>query len=200
MGFKIYTKTGDAGETALYGGQRVGKDDLRIEAYGTVDELNSHIGLLLARLHDDDALGEALAKRRETETVDWRGDLEDVQRTLFTIGSQLATPSGKTVPVRPIGPAETERLERAIDRLDADLPSLTSFILPAGGASACEAHVCRTVTRRAERCVVRVTRAGEPVDPAIIVYLNRLSDYFFTLARAVTAARGEHDTAWVAGD
>ena len=199
MAFKIYTKAGDNGSTGLYGGERVPKDHVRIDAYGTVDELNSHIGLLRGLLQRD-LLSQDEQSRERTLTDDSRSLLRpellaQIQSSLFTLGSQLATPSGKTTPVKPVGVTEIAALEAAIDAMDEQLPQLTTFILPGGGISASQSHVCRTVTRRAERCVVALDHL-EPVDPIIIMYLNRLSDYFFTLSRAITLAGGESDTAW----
>lgn len=187
MGFKIYTKTGDAGETGLYGGERVPKDHVRIDAYGTVDELNSQIGLLRAHLK---------AATLATATLD-EIILERIQSALFTCGSQLATPANKELSLKPVTPTAVEELEKAIDRLDEELPQLTSFILPAGTLAAAQCHVCRTVARRAERCVVALNHL-ETVDPVLIHYLNRLSDYFFTLARAIAHWQGESDTPWIA--
>ena len=194
MSFRIYTKTGDSGQTGLYGGERVPKDHIRIESYGTVDELNSQIGLLRAFLNHDGAEG-SLSGQAAEATHGHDPLLGQIQASLFTIGSQLATPFGKTPPVQPISTADTALLENAIDQLDTQLPDLTSFILPAGQRATCQAHVCRTVARRAERCVVHLDHE-EPVDPEIVVYLNRLSDYFFTLARAITHEAGERDTPW----
>ena len=181
MGFKIYTRTGDAGETGLYGGKRLSKDHIRIEAYGTVDELNSHIGLLVAHV------GDSLPPVRR--------QLTQVQRELFTIGSQLATPPEAKLSVTPIDDAAIERLEQAIDALDTDLPDLTSFILPGGSVPVAQCHVCRTVTRRAERQVVSLHHVS-PVDERVIRYLNRLSDYFFTASRALAVADGVEDVKW----
>ena len=186
MSFKIYTKTGDAGETGLYGGQRVPKDHIRIDAYGTVDELNSHLGLLRAHI------GECKSEELAALCAEL---LASVQSQLFTVGSQLATPDQTKLSVEPIGDGEVSRLEAAIDALEEPLPALTSFILPAGPAVVAQCHVCRTVTRRAERCVVTLSRVAE-VDPKVIQYLNRLSDYFFTLSRALTHALGAKDVPW----
>ncbi len=198
MGFKIYTKTGDTGETGLFGGTRVPKDHLRIEAYGTVDELNSLIGVLQAAISEDAGLMQAQLSRSEEEDFEWHALLRSIQGKLFTMGSQLATPFGKTLPVSPLSADDAAALETAIDDMDARLPALTAFILPGGAMSVSQAHVCRTVARRAERCVVRLSHE-ELIDGNIVVYLNRLSDYFFTLARALTYARGDRDTTWTAG-
>lgn len=200
MAFKIYTRTGDAGETALYGGKRVAKDIDRIEAYGTVDELNAHLGLLLSFLDDARALPDT-AIRLGTSL---RATLTKVQSQLFTVGAQLATPppeegaSAKTTTVVPIGDADIELLEQRIDALEAGLPDLTSFVLPAGPVPATQAHVARTIARRAERRVVTLAH-GAPVDEAVGRYLNRLSDYLFVAARAIVYAYGAADKPWVPG-
>ncbi len=196
MSFKIYTKTGDAGETGLYGGQRVPKDHVRIEAYGTVDELNSHLGLLAAYV------GAEVPERSRGLHEEAAQLLLSIQSKLFTIGSQLATPppkesaSAKTLHIVPVGEVEVAELERAIDRLDKDLSPLSNFILPVGSPAVAQAHVCRTVARRAERCVVALDRV-EPVAPQLIVYLNRLSDYLFTLSRGLATSTGQAELPWV---
>lgn len=197
MAFKIYTKTGDTGETGLYGGERIAKDHPRLDAYGTVDELNSHIGLLLAFIQDDGALIAAQVIESPSEAHNWRGQLGQIQSSLFTLGSQLATPFGKTLSVLPIGEEEISFLEDWIDEMDAELPALTSFILPTGAAAVAQAHVCRTVARRAERAVVALHHEEE-VAKEIMIYLNRLSDYFFTVARSLAHLRGEKDQPWIA--
>ena len=198
MAFKIYTKTGDAGETGLYGGERVAKDIARIEAYGTVDELNAHLGLLLSMLDESDRRpAEALQLASKMRTT-----LTKVQSQLFTVGSQLASPpeaggeAGPSSPVIPIGDAEVEALEQRIDALEEDLPDLTSFVLPGGPAPAAQAQVARTVARRAERRVVTLAHEA-PVAEPIGRYLNRLSDYLFVAARALVYAYGAVDKPWV---
>ncbi|MFK8054988.1 MAG: cob(I)yrinic acid a,c-diamide adenosyltransferase [Saprospiraceae bacterium] len=188
MSFKIYTKTGDGGETGLYGGKRVPKDHIRIDAYGTVDELNSHVGLLIAQI---DASGSSVLAKAEHDLA----LLKAAQSTLFTIGSQLATPPEKELTIKPVAEANVKVLEDAIDRLDVDLPGLTSFVLPGGSVVVGQCHVCRTVTRRAERCVVALHHEA-PVDAILIHYLNRLSDYFFALSRALGNWDGIADIAW----
>ena len=188
MSFKIYTKTGDGGETALYGGKRVPKDHVRINAYGTVDELNSHVGLLIAQI-------EVGSKDVLTKVDQELGLLKAAQSTLFTIGSQLATPPEKTLSIKPVGEEKVKVLEDAIDRMDVDLPALTSFVLPGGSVAVGQCHVCRTVARRAERCVVALAHES-PVDATLIKYLNRLSDYFFTLSRALGHWAGLQDLPW----
>jgi cob(I)alamin adenosyltransferase len=177
---RIYTKQGDAGETGLYtptGARRVGKDDPRVEAYGGVDELNSWIGLLAARLPEH------------------RATLTAVQQVLFHVGYDLSTPTDP--PPAKVTAADTGALEAEIDRLTAGLAPLRAFVLPGGSESAAFAHIARTVCRRAERAVVRLSRHA-PLNPEDLRYLNRLSDYLFTLARAVVAAEGgeEATVAW----
>jgi cob(I)alamin adenosyltransferase len=164
---KIYTRTGDSGDTSLFGGQRVPKDALRIEAYGTVDELNSVIGIVRAD--------------NVEPTLD--ATLEGVQDELFVLGADLATPrSFEKRRVRRITHAEADRLEQEIDRFETDLRPLKSFILPGGSPVAARMHFARTVCRRAERIVVRLSR-NEDIGDDITKYLNRLSDLLFVLAR-----------------
>lgn len=164
---KIYTKTGDKGDTSLFGGQRVPKDALRIEAYGTVDELNSVIGIVRADNSDQE--------------ID--GILEQVQNELFELGADLATP--RSVEKRQINRIEmkdVQVLEKILDGLQEHLKSLRSFILPGGSPVAARVHFARTVCRRAERAVVRLSR-NEDIGEEVITYLNRLSDLLFVLAR-----------------
>ena len=182
---KIYTKTGDAGETGLFGGGRVRKDAARVQAYGEVDETNAAIGLAAAL---DPADFEAAA-------------LQTIQRDLFSIGAELATPAPEKVEKvlarsgAPIGAAEVGALEELIDSHEAQLTPLKNFILPGGTAKAAALHVARTTCRRAERAVVALA-ATERINPSIIHYLNRLSDLLFVLARAVNARAGRPDIAW----
>jgi cob(I)alamin adenosyltransferase len=180
---RIYTKTGDGGETGLFGGGRVPKHDIRVMAYGDVDELNS-------------ALGAAMA----APPAEFEHDLlEGVQRDLFAIGGQLAAPDParveRTLAKARIDGERVTLLERAIDRADAELAPLTAFILPGGTPKAAAFHVARTVCRRAERSVVALHRA-EPVPPVILAYLNRLSDLLFTLARLANHRAGAPDRTW----
>jgi cob(I)alamin adenosyltransferase len=180
---KIYTRTGDDGGTALFGGGRVPKSDIRVEAYGSVDELNSLLGWLITQLPAGDAMA----------------GLRGVQEDLFVIGAQLATPTetrGKRPSVPQLREGRTLELESWIDLLDADLEPLRTFILPGGSAAGAAIHVARTVCRRAERRVVALDRV-DPVDPAIVRYLNRLSDLLFTLARHVNHERGVAEHPWV---
>lgn len=176
---KIYTKTGDAGETGLFGGTRVPKDDLRVVAYGDLDELNAAIGFAAAL--EPDASAAAL--------------LQTIQRDLFTIGAELATPEPAKLRTKAVGPAEVGVLEAAIDAAQAPLPPLKNFILPGGTPKAAAFHAARTVCRRAERAVVTLAR-DQQINAAIIHYLNRLSDLLFVLARAANAAAGRHDVTW----
>ena len=182
---KIYTKTGDAGETGLFGGKRVPKDDARVRAYGEVDEANAAIGLA------------ASLEPTAFETA----VLQTIQRDLFTIGAELATPDPAKLgnalarTGAAIGSAEVGALEDVIDTHEAKLQPLKNFILPGGTPKAAAFHVARTVCRRAERAVVALARA-QPVNPAILHYLNRLSDLLFVLARAVNAQAGQADVTW----
>lgn len=165
---KIYTKTGDKGTSGLIGGTRVAKSDPRLEAYGTVDELNTQVGLLRALLNDGEN----------------RQFLAKIQNLLFTVGSNLATDLTKTN-VKTASVMKDEyitAIEQEIDRLVQKLPPLSQFILPGGSQKAAQSHVCRTVARRAERRIVQLTEI-HTVDSLVIIYVNRLSDYFFTLAR-----------------
>lgn len=180
---KIYTKTGDKGETSLYKGGRVPKDAPRLEAYGTLDELNSVLGLALASLG-----AESWAEAFATE-------LRRVQRDLFSLGAQLAT-RGTEPPAWHVVEADITALEQAIDRMDAELPPLTSFILPGGHPAGAALHLARTVCRRGERLVVHVSHE-EALDPLIGQYLNRLSDYLFVAARWANARLGTPEPALV---
>jgi cob(I)alamin adenosyltransferase len=175
---KIYTKTGDAGETGLWGGLRVPKDALRVHAYGTVDECNAAIGL--ARLHTAGSELDAL--------------LAELQNQLFVVGADLATP-GAAATIPRVTEAEVLMLEHAIDALEAELEPLRQFILPGGSPAAAHLHIARTVARRAERWFVSLARE-EPANPQVGVYLNRLSDLLFVAARAANARAGTPDTPW----
>ena len=165
----IYTKTGDKGKTSLVGGKRVDKTHIRLDAYGTVDELNSFVGLLVCEVKDDQELKDFLLY---------------IQNKLFVVGSYLATEAeahnSKSAPI--ITDTDIEALETMMDKMDAQLPKLTRFILPGGSESAARAHICRTICRRAERNVYKV--ADEfPIHEMILIFLNRLSDFFFLTAR-----------------
>jgi cob(I)alamin adenosyltransferase len=182
MAFKIYTKTGDEGETGLFGGKRLPKHHLRIESYGTVDELNSWLGLL----RDQAPQGAEIE----------RDLLQDVQSLLFTLGSILASDPEKKMAVPELLPEHVEELERAIDRMDAALPALKNFILPGGHPLVSQCHIARCVCRRAERLVVALNEQ-EPLSPILVQYLNRLSDYLFTLARYFSVLLKAEEIPWV---
>lgn len=174
----IYTKTGDCGETSLVGGKRVSKCCQRLESYGTLDELNAHIGLLAA----------------EAEKMTLPGDfIHQVQSELFTCGAYLASEDGRC---SCITADAVKALEKEIDRIEATLPPLRSFILPGGCRAAAEAHVCRTVCRRMEREVLRLKDEDVDVDVTLHCYFNRLSDYFFVLARALNREAGCEERVW----
>lgn len=177
---KIYTKTGDKGDTSLFGGQRVPKDALRIEACGTVDELNSTLGLVVA----------------ETTEKRIRGVLGEVQNQLFDIGADLATPRlSSGTAVKRIEARDARVLEKSIDALEPLLDPLRNFILPGGSPVAARIHYARTVCRRAERAVVRLSR-NEDIGEGITVYLNRLSDLLFVLARYANHIAGVKEIPW----
>ena len=182
---KIYTRTGDTGSTGLFGGPRVAKDDDRIEAYGTVDELNAAIGT--ARSAD---LG---------DVVDTQ--LEKIQHALFAIGAELATPEPDDHSMRIISSAHISQLEQWIDEHEGGLEPLQQFILPAGDAGATHLHLARAICRRAERRVVTLVRRHETsISEELIIYLNRLSDLLFVLTRSVNQLRGVEDVQWVKPD
>jgi cob(I)alamin adenosyltransferase len=177
---KIYTKTGDRGMTSLFGGERVEKNVLRIEAYGTVDELNSILGFC-----------RSMNTVQEVDRI-----LDAIQHDLFTLGADLATPpSTKNTKVRRLGAAAAKRLERQIDAIDPLLAPLKNFILPGGNRTAAMIQFARTVCRRAERRVVELSR-HEKIGPQPVVYLNRLSDLLFVLGRHVNALSRTPETIW----
>ncbi len=178
-GPRIYTRAGDRGETGLIGGQRVSKDHGRVEAYGAIDELNSHLGVVRAQLDHPD-----LARLVDT-----------IQNRLFDLGAELATPLPHPGAIPTIGAAHVETLEHMIDRYQEELPPLREFILPSGTALAAALHVARTVARRAERRIVTLART-EPVNPEVVRYVNRLSDLLFVLARVVNHRAGRSDVVW----
>ncbi len=177
---KIYTRTGDSGETSLFGGLRVGKDDPRVAAYGDVDELNAHLGLARAHL-DDEAMDAEIVR---------------LQRDLFALGAQLADPSAQVaerVSKAIIRDGDVDRLEQLIDGFEAQLPPLRNFILAGGSPAGAALHVARAVCRRAERSMV----ALDPrVDPVLLKYINRLSDLLFVAARLVNQRSGAADVIW----
>jgi len=172
---KIYTRTGDAGSTGLGDGGRVDKDALRVEAYGTVDELNSVIGVVIASLDELPAIGDMLTA---------------IQHHLFDLGGELCIPGHQAITGEHV-----EALERQLDTLNAELPVLKEFILPGGSLAAAQAHMARTVCRRAERRVVSLARS-ETVNEPVVRYLNRLSDLLFVIARTVARASGAGEVLW----
>jgi cob(I)alamin adenosyltransferase len=177
---KIYTRTGDAGETSLFGTGRVSKADPRVDAYGEVDELNAWLGLVVSSPIDPDL----------------RDALHHVQRDLFAVGSQLADPGDRLPRDKTkafITDADVARLEALIDRLETELPPLTAFILPGGSPAGAQLHVARTCCRRAER---RIVQLKPPVDAVIVRYVNRLSDLLFVMARTANHRAGLPETAW----
>lgn len=177
---KIYTKTGDSGETSLFGGERVPKDALRIEAYGCVDELNSLLGVV-----------RSLKPKKKIDAI-----LDLLQHQLFELGADLATPGGtKDAHIPRIAAAHAEELEKVIDALESKLNPLKVFILPGGSKVASHLHLGRTVCRRAERAVVRLSRK-ENIGRDVIVYLNRLSDLLFVMARFANKSERQKETAW----
>lgn len=177
---KIYTKTGDKGTTALFGGKRVSKADLRIDTYGTIDELNSWIGMV-----------------RDLEVNQKRKDvLVEIQDRLFTIGSILATEPGNTkVKIPSLAEADILFLEKEIDAMDAALPPMRFFVLPGGHTAISHCHVARTVCRRSERLIIAL-HAQETVPDEVIKYINRLSDYLFVLSRMVAHELRAEETPW----
>lgn len=182
MAFKIYTKTGDGGNTSLIGGTKVPKNDLRIETYGTVDELNSWIGLVNDSLADEE----------------FRAELKEIQDRLFTIGSALATDGDKEPKMKlpDLHDSDVTFLEKRIDDMTAKLPPMKSFILPGGHTTVSSIHIVRCVCRRAERLAVSLQQEGLYVNETIIQYLNRLSDYLFTLARYAAQKLGAEEVPW----
>jgi cob(I)alamin adenosyltransferase len=188
---KVYTRAGDKGETSLVGGKRVPKDSLRIEAYGTIDELNSIVGL--ARVFNEESLDAGDAHQF------LNGVLCQIQDELFDLGSELATPPEFFVEgMYRVGKDEIERIEKLIDKCQADLEPLKSFILPGGGRIGAYLHQCRTVCRRAEREILEFSRTEE-INAAVLKYVNRLSDLFFVLSRWIAKQAGEPEYLWQRG-
>jgi cob(I)alamin adenosyltransferase len=188
MTMRIYTRTGDRGETGLFGGQRVRKDHARVEAYGDVDELNCVLGVAIAALEREG--GEEIA-----------AGLRAIQSDLFTVGANLATPAPEdggrpSSHIPELGAGRVEEMERWIDRAETELEPLKAFILPGGSPAAAQLHLARTVCRRAERRVVTLAQEAH-VGPEWITFLNRLSDLLFTLARLANARAGIPDVPWV---
>lgn len=184
MAMKIYTKTGDSGKTSLLGGTKVFKNNLRIEAYGTVDELNSYIGLLSDFSNDDNA----------------KVILKEIQDRLFTIGAELACDPDKNsrMALPDLHESDVELLEKEIDKMQEELPVMKNFILPGGHPAVSFAHVARCVCRRAERGTVNLQENNGAVDQLIIKYLNRLSDYLFVLARYLGMKNNAPEIIWKA--
>lgn len=179
---KIYTRRGDTGETGLYGDIRVSKDSIRIQTYGTIDELNAVLGLALSSPNLPAGAGEPLRR---------------LQGELFQLGAELATPAGRRVASALLDSPEIERMETEIDEMEKRLPPLRTFILPGGSVTSSWLHLARTVCRRAERELVSLSRA-EPVRPVVLRYLNRLSDYLFVLGRLANLEAGVSDIPWIA--
>ncbi|MGZ5191048.1 MAG: cob(I)yrinic acid a,c-diamide adenosyltransferase [Flavisolibacter sp.] len=184
MSFKIYTKTGDKGSTSLIGGTKVPKNDIRIETYGTTDELNSWIGMINDQLNDDA----------------FKSELKEIQDRLFTIGSSLATDAEKESKMKlpDLHNDDIIFLEKKIDHMTEQLPAMKSFILPGGHVTVSSIHIARCVCRRAERLAVNMQENELFVDEKVIQYLNRLSDYLFTLARFVGQKWGVEEIPWKA--
>ncbi|MCC6288263.1 MAG: cob(I)yrinic acid a,c-diamide adenosyltransferase [Chitinophagaceae bacterium] len=182
MAIKIYTKTGDKGSTSLIGGTKVSKSHLRIETYGTVDELNAHIGLCRDMLTDNNS----------------RNTLQKIQNDLFVIGSLLACDPEKDVKMAlpEITESDIFFLEKEIDQMDAILPAMKYFILPGGNIAISQLHIARCICRRAERCCMRLDETSA-VNPLVLKYLNRLSDYLFVLARYTGHLNNIEDIPWV---
>ena len=182
MALKIYTKTGDLGKTSLIGGTKVPKSHIRIEAYGTVDELNSHIGLLTDQLKDE-----------HTKAL-----LKEIQDRLFTIGSSLACDPDREplMKIPDLKEADITLLETEMDKMNEALPAMRFFVLPGGHVSVSQAHVCRCVCRRAERLCVNMQEHDLFVEPLVIKYLNRLSDYLFVVSRYAGHLLGIAEIAW----
>ncbi len=178
---KVYTKTGDNGTTALFGGARVNKSDLRIDTYGTVDELNSHMGML----------------RDQPVNVHRKDIIIEIQDRLFTLGAILATePGNDKVKVPQLQDTDVSLLEKEMDTMDETLPPMRHFVLPGGHLSVSYCHVARCVCRRAERLVVALNEIA-PVDNHVIMYLNRLSDYLFVLSRTISLEVNAEEIPWV---
>jgi cob(I)alamin adenosyltransferase len=182
MSSKIYTKTGDKGQTSLIGGTKVPKSNIRIEAYGTVDELNSFIGLVSNHLND----------KHSTAT------LKEIQDRLFTIGSSLACDPGKEpkMKIPDLKEGDVYLLEKEMDKMNEVLPIMKTFLLPGGHVSVSTIHIARCVCRRAERCCVNIQQQDLFIEPLVIKYLNRLSDYLFVLARFISQQLKVKEIPW----
>lgn len=177
---KIYTKTGDKGNTGLYGGMRVSKNHIRVESYGTIDELNSWLGLI----------------RDQDIENNFQSIIIDIQKKLFIIGSMLATPEEKKAKMLSLPESSIAVLEQEIDTMNNSLPTMTHFILPGGHSTVSYCHIARSVCRRAERKVVELYET-EPFDELVLQYLNRLSDYLFVLARKLSSDLSVQEIKWI---
>ena len=179
---KVYTRTGDKGTTSLVGGQKISKASARLDAYGTIDELSSHLGLLAALLVDDDPIRQIICR---------------IQNNLFNVGTHLATDQSTTplYPSAQLPDGEVDFLEQQIDAINDELPLCTGFILPGGSTAAAQAHVCRTVCRRAERRIVELSTT-EKIGEEVLRYVNRLSDYLFVLAKKINFNKGVSEILW----
>ena len=180
---KIYTKGGDAGQTSLFGGSRVSKDHLRIQAYGTLDELNAALGV---------ALVQQAGEKRDAGLI---ANLTRIQNEIFQLGAELATPDGKKISMKLLGVDSIERMEKEIDSMESKLSPLKQFILPQGGYFSAHLHLARTISRRAEREIVTLS-AHESLRPEALQYINRLSDYLFVSARFANHVSGIADVLW----
>ena len=198
MAFKIYTKTGDKGETGLFGGARVPKSHIRVETYGTVDELNSYIGLLSDLITSPQGIEvppqyRATAQRKKEV-------LKEIQDRLFTIGSVLASDPAKNMMTPDVKMADIQLLENEIDAMDVELPPLKNFILPGGHSTVSFCNIARTVCRRAERLIIALDtlekQDGREIDPLIMQYINRLSDYLFILGRKIAHELEVEEIIW----
>lgn len=182
---KIYTRTGDKGQTSLFGGKRVSKSDIRVEAYGTIDELNSMLGIVVSQISN-----------HKSQITKVKKELEIIQQDLFAIGSYLASPEIKDqrLKIKDL-PKRVEEFEKLIDRLTEKLPKLQNFILPGGGRAGAQLHLARTVCRRTERRIIALSKK-ESVDTGVIMYFNRLSDLLFTMARYMNHIEKKKETIW----
>ncbi len=186
---KIYTKTGDRGETSLFGGKRVSKADVRVEAYGTVDELNSAIGVTIAQVQSSKFKVQSYSLKLKIELI-------NIQNDLLEIGSALATPATKRSTLNAIRlEKRVEEFEKMIDEMTKEMPVLQNFILPGGGVVGSQLHFARTLARRAERRIVELSKK-ESVDVSTLIYFNRLSDLLFTTARFVNYQENCKETIW----
>ena len=182
---KVYTKSGDKGFTSLIGGERVSKTDIRVEAYGIVDELIAYIALLGDKLSADDVFENSVAQLRKIESE------------LMTVSAMLAIGQGGEDKVKAISDESTERLEQEIDAMQATLPQITKFTIPGGDERLSLCHICRTVCRRAERASIRATHEHDNISTQSVTYLNRLSDYLYLLGRTITLKADVEEILWI---